>query len=51
MPWELSFSYGRGLQSSTLNKWNGNSDNVQISQKEFIDRCKMVSDARNGQLS
>ena len=50
MPWELSFSYGRGLQSSTLNKWNGNSDNVQISQKEFIDRCKMVSDARNGQL-
>ena len=51
IPWELSFSYGRGLQSSTLNKWNGNSDNVQISQKEFIDRCKMVSDARNGQLS
>ena len=51
MPWELSFSYGRGLQSSTLNKWNGNSDNVQIAQKEFIDRCKMVSDARNGQLS
>ena len=51
MPWELSFSYGRGLQSSTLNKWNGNSDNVQIAQKEFIDRCNMVSDARNGQLS
>ena len=51
IPWELSFSYGRGLQSSTLNKWNGNSDNVQIAQKEFIDRCKMVSDARNGQLS
>ena len=51
MPWELSFSYGRGLQSSTLNKWNGNSDNVQSAQKEFIDRCKMVSDARNGQLS
>ena len=50
-PWELSFSYGRGLQSSTLNKWNGNSDNVQSAQKEFIDRCKMVSDARNGQLS
>ena len=51
IPWELSFSYGRGLQSSTLNKWNGNSDNVQIAQKEFIDRCNMVSDARNGQLS
>jgi len=51
MRWELSFSYGRGLQSSTLNKWNGNSDNVQSAQKEFIDRCKMVSDARNGQLS
>ena len=51
MSWELSFSYGRGLQSSTLNKWNGNSDNVQSAQKEFIDRCKMVSDARNGQLS
>ena len=51
MPWELSFSYGRGLQSSTLNKWNGNSDNYLIAQKEFINRCKMVSDARNGKLS
>jgi fructose-bisphosphate aldolase class I len=51
IPWELSFSYGRGLQSSTLSKWEGNSDNVQIAQNEFIDRCKMVSDARNGQLS
>ncbi len=50
IPWELSFSYGRGLQSSTLSKWEGNSDNVQIAQNEFIDRCKMVSDARNGQL-
>ena len=51
MPWELSFSYGRGLQSSTLNKWNGNSDNLLIAQKEFINRCKMVSEARNGELS
>ena len=51
MPWELSFSYGRGLQSSTLNKWKGNSDNLLIAQKEFINRCKMVSEARNGELS
>ena len=50
-PWELSFSYGRGLQSSTLNKWKGNSDNFLIAQKEFINRCNMVSDARNGELS
>ena len=51
IPWELSFSYGRGLQSSTLNKWKGNSDNFLIAQKEFINRCNMVSDARNGELS
>ena len=51
IPWELSFSYGRGLQSSTLNKWKGNSDNFLIAQKEFINRSNMVSDARNGELS
>ncbi len=47
----VKFSYGRGLQSSTLNKWKGNSDNLLIAQKEFINRCKMVSEARNGVLS
>ena len=29
MPWELSFSYGRGLQSSTLKKWAGKMENIE----------------------
>jgi fructose-bisphosphate aldolase class I len=48
MPWELSFSYGRGLQSSTLKKWEGKDTNLIEAQKEFISRCEQVSLAREG---
>ena len=49
-PWELSFSYGRGLQASTLKKWAGQTKYIKDAQKEFIDRCKQVSLAREGFL-
>ena len=48
MPWELSFSYGRGLQSSTLKKWAGKIENIEAAQSELISRCEQVSLARQG---
>ena len=49
-PWELSFSYGRGLQTSTLKKWSGQTKYIKDAQEEFINRCKQVSLAREGSL-
>jgi len=47
-PWELSYSYGRGLQAESLKAWGGKSENVAAAQKAFIDRAKKVSMARMG---
>ena len=47
-PWELSFSYGRGLQSAPLKTWLGNQDNILLAQKAFHSRAKDTSAARNG---
>lgn len=40
-PWALSFSYGRALQSSTLETWGGKAENVAAAQAEFAKRAKM----------
>lgn len=40
-PWALSFSYGRALQSSTLETWGGKAENVAAAQAEFTKRAKM----------
>jgi len=50
-PWQLSFSYGRALQASTLKAWGGNPSNVAEAQTVFLERCKQTSLARDGQLS
>jgi len=47
-PWEITFSYGRGLQSSAMNEWRGNNENILPAQKIFIERCKQASMARQG---
>ena len=39
-PWYLTFSYGRALQASVLEKWKGSDDNIEIAQKELQHRCK-----------
>jgi len=46
-PWELSFSYGRGLQSEPLKTWLGNKENISLAQKAFHSRAKDTSAARN----
>ena len=50
-PWELSFSYGRGLQSTTLKKWSGKSANKKSAQEIFLHRSALTSAARQGKYS
>ena len=50
LPWPLSFSYGRALQSSALNVWGGNpQDNVKPAQAELLHRARMNGLATMGQ--
>jgi len=48
LPWELSFSYGRALQQSTLDAWKGKPANVAAAQKAFLKRAKLNGLARDG---
>ncbi len=48
-PWELSFSYGRGLQATPLSVWGGKPENVGAAQQAFQDRARMTSAARRGE--
>ena len=46
MPWNLTFSYGRALQTDALKGWNGN--NREIGQANLIKRAKENSLATKG---
>jgi fructose-bisphosphate aldolase class I len=48
LPWELSFSYGRALQQSTLDAWKGKPGNVAAAQKAFLRRARLNGLARDG---
>jgi len=50
-PWELSFSYGRALQSSALKAWGGKPENLEAAQRAYFHRAKMNSLARSGTYS
>ncbi len=41
LPWKLTFSYGRALQSSALKAWGGKCENVAAGQRAFNHRAKM----------
>ncbi|MCW2977542.1 MAG: fructose-bisphosphate aldolase [Actinomycetia bacterium] len=47
-PWEISFSYGRALQTPALNAWAGKPDQVEAGQRAFYHRAKLNSAARSG---
>jgi len=47
-PWQLSFSYGRALQSAALQAWGGKSENEAAAQAAFSHRAKMNSLAATG---
>ncbi len=48
LPWALTFSYGRALQSAALLAWNGEAANVPAAQLAFAHRAKMNSLAATG---
>lgn len=50
-PWQLTFSYGRALQSEALKIWAGKAENVAKAQEAFLHRAKMNSLAAQGQWS
>jgi fructose-bisphosphate aldolase, class I len=49
LPWKLTFSYGRALQSAPQKAWSGKSENVAAAQRAFVHRAMMNSFAARGQ--
>ena len=50
-PWELSFSFGRGLQAAPQKTWAGKSDSVAAAQRAYLHRAKLTAAARMGKYS
>ncbi len=51
MPWALSFSYGRALQTAALQAWQGKPENVAAGSAAFAHRAKMNGLAQLGTWS
>jgi fructose-bisphosphate aldolase, class I len=51
VPWQLSYSYGRGLQAAPQKAWSGKSENKDAAQKAFYHRAMVTSAARQGKYS
>ena len=47
-PWQLSYSYGRGLQATPLRAWGGDPARVAAAQAAFQERAQATSAARQG---
>lgn len=50
-PWQLSFSFGRGLQAAPLKAWSGLVANTERAQGVFLHRALLTSAARQGTYS
>jgi fructose-bisphosphate aldolase class I len=48
-PWEISFSYGRGLQAAALTTWHGDQGQVQAAQAQYRHRARCTGAARRGE--
>ena len=51
LPWELTYSYGRGLQAAPLAVWKGEVANIAAAQAVFQQRGRDSSVAREGVYS
>jgi fructose-bisphosphate aldolase, class I len=51
LPWRLTFSYGRALQTAALIAWDGKDENVPAAQKAFAHRARMNALASAGEWS
>ena len=49
LPWALTFSYGRALQTQALVAWGGEAANVGVAQAAFTHRARMNALASLGQ--
>ena len=50
-PWNLTFSYGRALQSPALKVWSGKDENISSAQDALMKRAKFNSLATKGEFS
>jgi fructose-bisphosphate aldolase class I len=50
-PWELSYSFGRGLQAAPQKAWSGKRENVAAAQRAFYHRARVTAAARQGRYS
>ena len=50
-PWELSFSFARGLQSAAMQKWSGSAANAEDAQSIFHTRATLTAAARRGEYA
>jgi fructose-bisphosphate aldolase class I len=50
-PWEISFSYGRGLQAAALKAWHGDSAQVAAAQAQYHHRARCTGAARRGEYA
>jgi len=50
-PWEISYSFGRALQASALQAWQGKEENVGAAQAAFLHRARLTSAARDGEYN
>jgi fructose-bisphosphate aldolase class I len=50
-PWQISFSYGRGLQAAPQKAWSGKAENVKAAQGAYYHRAKVTAAARRGEYS
>merc|ERR1719195_2417159 len=50
-PWSCTFSFGRALQASVLQAWQGKAENVQKAQETLMQRGKANSEANLGKYT
>ena len=50
-PWNLSFSFGRALQTDVLEAWRGEAANRVIAQQALYRRARLNSAASNGKYA
>jgi fructose-bisphosphate aldolase class I len=50
-PWELTFSYGRGLQATALQVWGGDEASLGAAREAFYKRAQLTAAARKGEYS
>jgi fructose-bisphosphate aldolase class I len=51
LPWALTFSYGRALQETALNTWEGKEDKITTAQSAYLKRVKLNGLAAVGKYS